>query len=287
MPLWLLHAIAGAALIGVAHDVGATAQRTFVASNGNDAHPCTIALPCRSFSAAVANTSTHGEVVVLDSAGYGSVTITKSVSIVAPAGVYAGISPTSGPGVTVNGTDIVVLLRGLTINGQGGANGIYFQQGRSLTVEHCEIANMGANAILASAGDGLVTVRNTLGRSNGFSGVLVLAEGSDLLRLTIADSTFAENAYGVRAFALGGIVDVTVARSIVTNTFIGLQVEASQGASASIWSDGNTISYSLQAAFSFVNSGGSGYIYTSGNNTVGFSGTVVEGGALTPCCGPL
>ncbi|MEO8674060.1 MAG: hypothetical protein ABI569_00675, partial [Casimicrobiaceae bacterium] len=69
----------------------ATAQRTFVASNGVDNPVCSIASPCRGFAAAVAATSAGGEVIVLDSAGYGTVTISQAVSIIAPAGVYAGV----------------------------------------------------------------------------------------------------------------------------------------------------------------------------------------------------
>lgn len=36
----------------------ATASRTFVASTGTDSHPCTLALPCRGFAAAIAQTAT-------------------------------------------------------------------------------------------------------------------------------------------------------------------------------------------------------------------------------------
>ncbi len=34
----------------------ASAQRTFVASTGNDTHPCSLTQPCRSFTAAIAQT---------------------------------------------------------------------------------------------------------------------------------------------------------------------------------------------------------------------------------------
>src|SRR5207245_10723104 len=75
------------------------AQRTFVSGSGNDANPCTRDMPCRSFGAAIAVTSTNGEVVALDSAGYGPVTVTQGVATVAPNGVHAGISVVSGAGV--------------------------------------------------------------------------------------------------------------------------------------------------------------------------------------------
>jgi hypothetical protein len=61
----------------------------FVAAYGaaaNTAFNCSIAKPCRSFSDAIGVTSAQGEVVVFDSAGYGPVTITQSVSIIAPTG---------------------------------------------------------------------------------------------------------------------------------------------------------------------------------------------------------
>jgi hypothetical protein len=81
---------------------GATTQRTFVASTGNDANACSIAAPCGGFARAITQTSAGGEVIVLDSAGYGVVTITQSVSIIASTEVYAGISVfSSDDGVTV------------------------------------------------------------------------------------------------------------------------------------------------------------------------------------------
>ena len=59
---------------GLAH---AAAQRTFVSAGGVDNPNCSLAAPCRSFASAIAATLSGGEVIVLDSAGYGPVTITK------------------------------------------------------------------------------------------------------------------------------------------------------------------------------------------------------------------
>ncbi len=113
-----------ALLLGATH--AAAAQRTFVRSDGIDSNPCTLQQPCRGFAAAILLTDPNGEIVVLDSAGYGSVTVTKAVSIIAPPGVYAGISVFAAQdGVTVNaGATDKVALRGLAINGQGGNRGI-------------------------------------------------------------------------------------------------------------------------------------------------------------------
>src|SRR4029434_2747198 len=104
----------------------ATTQRAFVASSGVDNPSCSISAPCRGFTAAIGATSPNGEKLMLASAGYGTVAIGKSISIIAPPGVYAGVSVFSGTdGVTVNaGPTDKVVLRGLTVNGQGGAFGI-------------------------------------------------------------------------------------------------------------------------------------------------------------------
>src|SRR5512143_505280 len=62
------------------------AYQTFVAANGNDANPCSLALPCSTFAAAMKQTAAGGEVIAIDSGSYGPVAITESVSIIAPSG---------------------------------------------------------------------------------------------------------------------------------------------------------------------------------------------------------
>src|SRR5437867_994768 len=111
-------------LVLIAASAQATSLRTFVASTGLDTNPCSRTSPCRSFAAALVETAPSGEIIVLDSAGYGPVTINQSVTIVSPPGVYAGITATSGNGITISGTtqNDVVVIRGLTINGGGTGN---------------------------------------------------------------------------------------------------------------------------------------------------------------------
>jgi len=162
----------------------ASAQRTFVASNGVDTNPCSIAQPCRSFGAAIAKTVPAGEVIVQDSAGYGVVTITQSVSIIAPSGVYAGISvPAGQTGVTVNGGVIVVVLRGLSINGtfSAGSQGVSFVQGQRLRIEDCVITGMGSTGIADSAVASELTILDTVVRDNGGAGINLTVDASLLL----------------------------------------------------------------------------------------------------------
>jgi hypothetical protein len=147
------------------------AQRTFVASNGLDTNACSIAAPCRSFTTALAHTDPSGEIIVLDSAGYGAVTITQSVSIIAPAGVYAGISVFSGNGVTVNGAGIGVALRGLSINGQGGTSGIVVTDAAVVSIERCTVTGMPTHGLHATAANATVLVADSVFEGNGSTGL--------------------------------------------------------------------------------------------------------------------
>jgi Right handed beta helix region len=129
-----------------APNVEGAAQRTFVASNGSDTNSCSITAPCRAFAAAVAQTLAGGEVIVQDSAGYGPVTVVQSVSIIAPPGVYAGISVPAtgnGTGVLIATAGISVVLRGLSINSTGGTYGVRMTNGTELVIENSVISNFG------------------------------------------------------------------------------------------------------------------------------------------------
>ncbi len=257
-----------------------TAQRTFVASNGSDVHPCTLSQPCRSFAAAIAKTSDGGEAVVLDSAGYGPVTITQSVSIIAPEGIYAGITVTSGVGIIVNGAGIEVALRGLSINGQGGVTyAIDFLQGAFLSIEGCQITKLGVGVRL-EAPNSRVSIQNAHIRNNSMAGVFMLGATGGL-QVSIADSEIANNFAGVEARA-GALVQATVAHSTLTNNEQALVVIADPGGNASILADGNTITYSDMVFF--LGGAGTHAIFTAGNNTIGYYGTLIQGGVPTPCC---
>jgi len=193
----------------------ALAQRTFVASNGVDINPCSITQPCRSFGAAIGRTVPNGEVIVLDSAGYGPVTITQSVSIIAPAGVYAGISVTDGKtGVAINGANIVVTLRGLSINGVGPGTGIHFIQGARLRVEGCVVSNMTSSGIIQDAAGSEMVVLDTIVRDNIGAGVLVQTDAS-----AVFDNFRAEHNAGDGVFVLAGrtIADATIRRSVLSH----------------------------------------------------------------------
>ncbi len=133
--------------LGVAPRALALANRVFAsARSGNDANSCdNINTPCQTLAGAVTQVNPDGEVIVLDSGGYGPVTITKGVTIEASAGVTAFIHPPSGDAVTVNAPGATVTLRGLTLN--VGNNGIEAQAVGTLHVEKCLITGFVSNGI--------------------------------------------------------------------------------------------------------------------------------------------
>src|SRR5439155_20772761 len=64
------------------HAVPASAQsRVFVAAQGSDTNPCSFAQPCRTLQHGHDTVAAGGEIHVLDPTGYGSLAISKSVSI--------------------------------------------------------------------------------------------------------------------------------------------------------------------------------------------------------------
>jgi hypothetical protein len=160
----------------------ASAQvRTFVASTGLDTNPCSRVAPCRTFQAAVNAAAASGEVVALDSAGFGSnVRITRAISITGAPGVYAGITVSSGDGVNINaGASDTVILRGLTIINQGSTgNGIVFRTGGTLHIESCVASGFSSGAGLLFSGGGNLEVKDSILRSNGDGIDLVPFPGS-------------------------------------------------------------------------------------------------------------
>src|SRR5438045_8844983 len=106
----------------------AQVNRAAVSVNGVDGNPCSPASPCRSINYALSQTNAGGEIIVLDSGGYGAFTVTKSVSVEAAPGVHAGITAASGTAISINaGASDKLVLRGLSLSGVGtGSAGIGF-----------------------------------------------------------------------------------------------------------------------------------------------------------------
>ena len=203
-------------------------NRSAVSVTGSDLNTCTTLTPCRSIAYALTQTNAGGAVIVLDSAGYGPFTASKTVSVEAAPGVYAGVTTGSGYGVTVSATaSDTIVLRGLTLNGLGTADsGIAFVgPGARLYIENCLIQSFVFNGILAWHN---IMVTDTTIRNCQF-GILVDNAGG-AVSATI-DHVFVAGATGTGIFAVRN-ANVTVSNSLITLSSAGFG--ASQGGTLNV-----------------------------------------------------
>src|SRR3978361_1249573 len=99
--LWTVFAIASVAVF--AAPAQAQATRTWVSGVGDDANPCSLTAPCKTFAGAISKTFINGEINCLDPGGFGAITITKSITISCEAGTA---------GVLVSGTNGIIFAGG-------------------------------------------------------------------------------------------------------------------------------------------------------------------------------
>lgn len=211
--------------------------RSFVSGHGSDTNPCTLTSPCRTFAQALTMTNAGGEIDMLDPAGYGSMTITKAISIVNDGvGTVGVIVPSSGTGILVNaGVNDAISLRGLSIEGNGiGQTGIQFSAGKSLTIENCVIRHVTGDAIdFNPNASSSLAVSNSLFADNGGTGTFVAPSGSGGVTAVFNHVETNDNAVG-GIFMDGagsiGTITATVSESVAArNATFGFLAETSSG----------------------------------------------------------
>src|SRR5687768_5381651 len=125
----------------------AQATRTWVSGVGNDENPCSRTAPCKTYAGAISKTARGGEISTLDPGGYGTLMITKSITING-GGTGAGYGSVLSPnttGFTINITDAAdvrktVRLNWLDINGAStGLDGVRWVAGDELHIENTTI----------------------------------------------------------------------------------------------------------------------------------------------------
>ena len=229
--------VAGAtACLSLVTPAHALNTRTWISGTGIDQAGCgPIATPCRSLQYAHDATAASGEIDVKDSAGYGSVVITKAITIIGDgslAGVLAGAGENA---ITVNaGPTESVTLRGLTIEGAGvGANGIVFHTGAKLDVSNCLVQNFVGggqtvgNGILLqpSSGNPTLLISGTRLSRNGYAGLFYLApSGATGTPAMVIDGVVAtDNAIGL---AFNGSTLMTLPTVMVSSSIASKNTNA-------------------------------------------------------------
>lgn len=172
----ILMMLAGLASLGLPSSPGfAQATRTWVSGVGDDANPCSRTAPCKTFAGAISKTAVRGEINVLDAGGFGTVMITRAITIRAD-NVEAGVlaSGTNGITIAASPSDKIV-LDGLDIEGIGtGLDGIAIQTAGEVVIKNCSIHQFSGNGVTISTGTLVrVIIRNSTIAENAGSGVVV------------------------------------------------------------------------------------------------------------------
>jgi len=273
------------ACLTICSAASAQLQRTFVTSFGDDANACSFGSPCRSFAAAEAKTLSGGEIIARDAAGFGPVTITKSLSIIANPGSYAGITATTGAAVTIATPGVNVILRGLNLNGTGAEVGVGMSSGSSLTIENCVISNFVNHAIFVNVpadvrvsdsvvrgnhigifvtGGASADVFRTRMNGNAFAGIFVTSVTGLTTKATVSDSEAANSNYGYFALsATTGTSELVVSRSTAANNTGGGVVTQQDSGTAQVWVNGSTLSGNQIGIWNFT-----GTVFSLGTNAV-------------------
>ncbi len=204
----------------------AQATRTWVSGVGDDANPCSRTAPCKTFAGAISKTAAGGEISVLDPGGFGAVTITKSINIVA-VGALGGILSSSTNGINVNiGQNDVVTLSGLHIEGaaQGsfaGLSGVRMLGPGRLQIIDCMIRDFtvaGVN-IAPSSGTAKVVIDRTQ-IINAKTGVISNATNGTSLAVVSRSALTANGRAGAESIGANG--RVVLSDTLVTGNLTGL-----------------------------------------------------------------
>jgi hypothetical protein len=248
---------------------------------------------CRSISRALAVTNAGGEIIAVNSGGYGPFVINQSVSVVSPLGVDAAITATSGNAIDITNPAAKVLLRGLDVNSQGADFGIIGDDFAVLSIENCTVDGFGQNGIqILASGTSKVYIRDSIVRNSGNVGIgisssLAVIERSAAIANLVG--IFAVNT-GVLVTAIDCVSAFNAGEGFTARGSASLDLERCVSASNATWGVTAYTSAVLRVSNCTITEnivGGldnaSGTIETRQNNTV--TGPAFSSGAITSIVG--
>jgi len=270
---------------------------TYVSGVGDDVNPCSRTAPCKTFAGAISKTSAGGTITAIDPGGYGTVTITKAITI--NGGGFLTSSLHSGvTGIVVNaGATDTVVLKDIAINGAGttvGPIGIRYIAGGRLVIEG-GVIQTSTTAINVTPGASTtlnLVVRDTLFTgTGGGSAILVASATGSALKASIRNVNVSNYANGIST-SLAGNIDVT--RSTFTQ-ISGSALLANAGTIISTSNNFTLNGYAIQAASGAivsadrnVISSNSVAIYANGGTVRGNDNTLFDNGTGISCgSGPV
>lgn len=290
----------------------AQATRTWVSGVGDDVNPCSRTAPCKTWAGAISKTAKDGEINALDPGGFGTLTITKSITIDGTGTNASTLSALAPAGFTVNITDPAdvrktVTIRNVTVNGAAsGTSGIRVLAALKVAIENVSIANLTTHGVdinvLATTRVDLnnVSVRNCAGnglRAIGGAGAVPVVSisnsnffncgigvhGDDNSRISIRNTTTSDNVtagFNANATTAGRFAEMNLVNCASYNN---IATASSRGVSAGGSAGGGTLrmaSTAIHTSNVGFNVGANGTIVSYGNNYIDGNGPGV--GALTP-----
>lgn len=250
------------------------ATRTWVSGVGDDVNPGSRTAPCKTFAGAISKTAAGGEIDCIDPGGFGTVTITKSMTIDGD-GTLASILASGTTGIIINaGANDVVTLRNLSIYGATtGLNGIRILQAAEVNIENCVIsefpvagATQGRGIDITTSVPCRVNIKNTIVRGCS-SGAVHSHPTAGGVVVTVDKSHFLNSQFGFRG---NDRTSATINDSVLSgNVGAGVVAEASTVASRinvnnCVASDNSAVGFSAVGAFATI---------TASNNTISLNGT--------------
>jgi hypothetical protein len=256
-------------LCAFAAQLSAQATRTWVSGVGDDANPCSRTAPCKTFAGAISKTAAGGEIDALDPGGFGTLTITKAITIDGGGGVVASVLASGTNGIVIAaGSGDTVVLRNLMINGAGtlagtDTRGIKFLSGASLVVERCDVSRTGKRGISieSSTPNALATIIESTIHDNLNNGIVVNPP-SGVTNLVVLDRVRSVNNSASGLGTNPGSV-VQVRDSVMSNNLAG-------GLAA--------VGAAVDVSNTFLTGNGTGISASSGG-TVRIGGSTVTGNA--------
>ncbi len=198
------------ALTGAAQ---AQATRTWVSGTGDDVNPCSRTAPCKTWPGAIGKTADCGEIDALDPGGFGTITITKGITLDGGGGQVASIlAASNAAGININNSSATChadIIRNVRIIGLNpGANP----------------GSIGINITTSSAPSAVILEHDAI---NSFSQQCVYVNASQPQFVTIMDSQLDFcNGGGVVVTSPVAVDKVNIVRTVLSTNSIGLVVHA-------------------------------------------------------------
>lgn len=280
-----------------------SATRTWVSGTGDDVNPCSRTAPCKTFAGAIAKTAAGGEIDVLDPGGYGTLTITKAITIDGGGGQVASALASGTNGFVINaGSTDVVTLRNLSLDGAGttlGLNGVKVLSAGVVHLENVLLENFSGSGVLVTSSAPVgVTLDHVTIHETADSGVSVVSAGAYApAAVTLTQASISSSGTGVKLSTNTRVVavDSTVASnngpgfSVTGNGNLALvrtTVAANNGAAVTADSSSGSPTVSLVNSTASLNAGagvqvtgtGTTFIRATGSALLGNAGGIVGAG---------